>query len=485
MRDERYTDASDNDYLSSAGAGKVWLDDITSVSNEKVKLFQSLKVKKKRDRMQLVLVEGARACGDALRGGLVPRFVLLTREFAAKKQGAELLRMTAAVRSGANDHPSYINNGGIPVHTGNTTAATTTKPDSNSISKAVSSATMSVSPEAMQTETHFVSDAVLRAVTDTVSGQGVVAAFHKPHFDIIRFLSSEGSAAAIPGASRSKMCSSSSSSSSSSSLSRSSSSIVRGSSGDSGGSSGMESRGGIIAVLDGVQDPGNMGSLLRSSYALGVRAVVCINNCCDVWSPKVLRAACGLQLGALPVVALSTVAVGGDTTSINSSDYTVTFSEFLSAYKATVLAADADADADAANGYTMPPQILITDVKEVENGRESSCNGLDNDNFGGSGSDSNTDSIGDSVAYDLVDYVSGSSLLVLGSEGGGVRVETKLLLQRVFADYRRSGGSAGCAVRRIHIPMHCGVESFNVAVAGSIILAEAHRQQRQQRQQQR
>lgn len=45
--------------------------------------------------------------------------------------------------------------------------------------------------------------------------------------------------------------------------------------------------------LDGVQDPGNVGTLLRSARAFGIAQVVLGPGCADPWSPKVLRAAMG------------------------------------------------------------------------------------------------------------------------------------------------------------------------------------------------
>ncbi len=46
-------------------------------------------------------------------------------------------------------------------------------------------------------------------------------------------------------------------------------------------------------VLEQVQDPGNIGTILRSAAAAGVRQVVLDKGCADVWSPKVLRAGMG------------------------------------------------------------------------------------------------------------------------------------------------------------------------------------------------
>jgi TrmH family RNA methyltransferase len=46
-------------------------------------------------------------------------------------------------------------------------------------------------------------------------------------------------------------------------------------------------------LLDGVQDPGNVGSILRSAGAAGVKQVYCSAGTAFCWSPKVLRAAMG------------------------------------------------------------------------------------------------------------------------------------------------------------------------------------------------
>ena len=48
-------------------------------------------------------------------------------------------------------------------------------------------------------------------------------------------------------------------------------------------------------VLDGLQDPGNVGTLLRTCLAFDVRTVFLIEPCCDPWNPKTIRAAKGAQ----------------------------------------------------------------------------------------------------------------------------------------------------------------------------------------------
>ena len=46
-------------------------------------------------------------------------------------------------------------------------------------------------------------------------------------------------------------------------------------------------------VLDAVQDPGNLGSILRSAAAVGVREMLLTPGCAQAWAPRVLRAAMG------------------------------------------------------------------------------------------------------------------------------------------------------------------------------------------------
>jgi RNA methyltransferase, TrmH family len=54
-------------------------------------------------------------------------------------------------------------------------------------------------------------------------------------------------------------------------------------------------------VLDALQDPGNVGTLLRSAEATGVRDVICLAGTADVFNPKVVRAAMGAHF-RLPIV---------------------------------------------------------------------------------------------------------------------------------------------------------------------------------------
>lgn len=50
---------------------------------------------------------------------------------------------------------------------------------------------------------------------------------------------------------------------------------------------------GKYLVLDNLQDPGNMGTILRTADAVGISGVVLTGCCCDLYNPKVVRAAMG------------------------------------------------------------------------------------------------------------------------------------------------------------------------------------------------
>lgn len=56
-------------------------------------------------------------------------------------------------------------------------------------------------------------------------------------------------------------------------------------------------------VIDGVQDPGNVGTLIRTAHALGAAGTIVLRGTADVNSPKALRAAMGASFRH-PVVSL-------------------------------------------------------------------------------------------------------------------------------------------------------------------------------------
>ena len=49
-----------------------------------------------------------------------------------------------------------------------------------------------------------------------------------------------------------------------------------------------------ILLLDRVQDPGNLGTIIRSSKAFGIDSIVLGEGCCDIYNEKVLRSTQGI-----------------------------------------------------------------------------------------------------------------------------------------------------------------------------------------------
>ena len=56
----------------------------------------------------------------------------------------------------------------------------------------------------------------------------------------------------------------------------------------------------VLLILDGISDPGNMGTILRTALAADVDTVLLTPNCVDCYSPKVVRAAVGTHM-LLPI----------------------------------------------------------------------------------------------------------------------------------------------------------------------------------------
>jgi TrmH family RNA methyltransferase len=68
-----------------------------------------------------------------------------------------------------------------------------------------------------------------------------------------------------------------------------------------------KSRDGDVVFLEGVQDPGNVGTIMRSAAAFGAVSVVLDRGCADAWSPKTLRSGMGAHF-ALQVTTVGSLA---------------------------------------------------------------------------------------------------------------------------------------------------------------------------------
>lgn len=81
---------------------------------------------------------------------------------------------------------------------------------------------------------------------------------------------------------------------------------------------------GKILALESVQDPVNLGTILRTAEALGVCAVVLSRDCCDIYAPKVIRGSMGAVF-RLPFMTADSLP-----------DYIAAFNRFGTSYAAVL-----------------------------------------------------------------------------------------------------------------------------------------------------
>jgi len=95
-----------------------------------------------------------------------------------------------------------------------------------------------------------------------------------------------------------------------------------------------------VVYLDAVQDPGNVGALLRTATAAGVRHVVAGEGSAFAWSPKVMRAAMGAHFAVSVYDA-------------------VPLADVLGAFRGTVCAADVEGEEIYAASWGRGPTLWL------------------------------------------------------------------------------------------------------------------------------
>ena len=96
-----------------------------------------------------------------------------------------------------------------------------------------------------------------------------------------------------------------------------------------------EPEGRLLVYLHGVEDPGNVGTIIRSAHALADATVVLGPGCADAYSPKAVRASMGSIFGKPPARA------------------------HLAEIRGRPLALDPYADRDLAAVDLSPPLVLV------------------------------------------------------------------------------------------------------------------------------
>ena len=49
----------------------------------------------------------------------------------------------------------------------------------------------------------------------------------------------------------------------------------------------------MVLALDGIANPGNMGTIIRTAEWFGIKDIVCSEDCVELWNPKVIQATMG------------------------------------------------------------------------------------------------------------------------------------------------------------------------------------------------
>lgn len=68
---------------------------------------------------------------------------------------------------------------------------------------------------------------------------------------------------------------------------------------------------GVHLVLDGIQDPGNLGTIVRLADWFGIDSVVCTEDSADVFNPKVVQSTMG-SIGRVPVIYRDVMEILGE-----------------------------------------------------------------------------------------------------------------------------------------------------------------------------
>ena len=79
-----------------------------------------------------------------------------------------------------------------------------------------------------------------------------------------------------------------------------------------------------VVALDGVQDPGNVGTIIRTADAAGLEGILMSEQCADVFSPKTLRATMG-SIFRMPMVVAADLP--GYLTDLRDGGYSIISSQ--------------------------------------------------------------------------------------------------------------------------------------------------------------
>ena len=127
---------------------------------------------------------------------------------------------------------------------------------------------------------------------------------------------------------------------------------------------------GKVLLLDGIRDPGNMGTIIRTAEAAGADAVFMSPDCVDLYNPKVIRSTMG-SIFRVPVISADLISVIGRLKSAGRPVYGTSLTAAKS-YRDAELSAAAIVIGSEANGISpavaaaVDENLLIPMAGQVE-----------------------------------------------------------------------------------------------------------------------
>ncbi|MEX2586102.1 MAG: RNA methyltransferase, partial [Balneolaceae bacterium] len=143
---------------------------------------------------------------------------------------------------------------------------------------------------------------------------------------------------------------------------------------------------GVLIAMDAIQDPGNLGTMVRSAVWFGASGILCGKGTVDLYHPKVVRSTAGVT-GLLPV---STGILGTELEKLESAGW-------------NVLLLDAGPEASPLQHLPLPDRIVLV-VGNEGNGIDSSLFDRERQRVAIEGNRDRLESLNAAVALSIVLY---------------------------------------------------------------------------------
>lgn len=216
------------------------MQEITSSKNPLIKLVKSLHQRKYRQRERLFITEGLRNIEQILNSDIIPQAIIITPSMLQNDRFQQFVQQ-------------------LDFHICSTYSESLlgdTVDDNYVINEEISAKANQYTDELMSKLFYIVDENLFTTISDTETPQGIMMV--TPFMD--------------------------------KSLMELSQEMHR--------YSNLSNHGQICLILDSIQDPGNLGNILRTAEALDIDSIILTEGCVDIYAPKVIRASMGAVFSA-------------------------------------------------------------------------------------------------------------------------------------------------------------------------------------------